>query len=84
MKKSSRFFANTECEYYPCHKGLDELNCLFCYCPFYREEDCPGNPSWIEKSCGRIKDCSGCVFPHRAENYESVIRELKEKSRSKP
>ncbi|MFW5671451.1 MAG: cysteine-rich small domain-containing protein, partial [Acetivibrio ethanolgignens] len=35
MENSYRFFENRECKYFPCHKGLKELNCLFCYCPLY-------------------------------------------------
>ena len=40
------FFQNRECEYFPCHTGLDpeEFNCLFCYCPLYALKDkCGGN-----------------------------------------
>ena len=31
------FFQNSECEYFPCHKGADPktFSCLFCYCPLY-------------------------------------------------
>ena len=77
MKASYKYFENRDCEYYPCHKGIEEFNCLFCYCPFYRIEDCPGHPAWIERGDARIKNCTGCTFPHRAENYEAVIEKLK-------
>ena len=77
MKNSYRFFENRECEYYPCHEGIEEINCLFCYCPFYRFRDCPGAPEWIEKPDGQIKNCMHCTFPHRPENYDEVIRSLK-------
>lgn len=79
-KNSYRFFANKDCKYYPCHKGLDELNCLFCYCPMYRLEKCPGNPSYIEKSGKRIKNCTDCTFPHKAENYDKIMKCLIEHS----
>lgn len=72
-KSSSRFFENRECRYYPCHDGADELNCLFCYCPLYRLENCPGNPRFIKKGEQTIKDCSSCTFPHKRENYDKVI-----------
>ena len=31
------FFQHKDCEFFPCHRGLDpeEFNCLFCYCPLY-------------------------------------------------
>ena len=45
MKNSSRFFENKECEYYPCHKGIEEMNCLFCYCPMNQFENCLGYSS---------------------------------------
>ena len=46
MTNSYRFFQNKECEYFPCHKAEneEEFNCLFCYCPLYRENKCIGNP----------------------------------------
>ena len=77
MKNSYRFFENKECEYYPCHTGLEEMNCLFCYCPMYGMEDCPGNPEYIQKNGRTIKVCTNCSFPHRPENYEVVIEKLK-------
>ncbi|MCH5272547.1 MAG: metal-binding protein [Lachnospiraceae bacterium] len=71
------FFANKECQYYPCHKGIEELNCLFCYCPLYRMEQCPGNPSYKEKEGKKIKVCTDCTFPHRPENYKKVLELLR-------
>ena len=37
--KHYTWFQNRECEYFPCHKGVreEEFNCLFCYCPLYRQ-----------------------------------------------
>jgi len=74
---SQAFFANTACQYYPCHEGLEEVNCLFCYCPLYTLSSCPGTPGFIEAGGRRIKDCSACTFPHRAENYEKIMACLK-------
>ena len=71
---SYKFFENKDCEYYPCHKGLKEINCLFCYCPLYRIKDCGGNYRMLENG---VKDCSSCAFPHIRENYEKVIERLK-------
>ena len=82
MKNSSRFFANRDCEYYPCHPGLEEMNCLFCFCPFYLREACPGTPRFLEKNGRRIKDCTPCVFPHRPENYERVLEEIRRRNRA--
>ena len=73
MEHSYRFFSNKECEFYPCHKGVENLNCLFCYCPFYLETDCPGKAYYFEHNGGTIKDCSACTFPHHPQNYEYIV-----------
>ncbi len=77
---SFKYFENRECKYYPCHKmsGNRGLNCLFCYCPLYRFSSCPGNPRYIEKNGVTKKVCINCTFPHEEENYEEIIRLLKE------
>lgn len=62
-----KFFCNKKCEYYPCHRGLDEINCLFCYCPLFGF-DCGGN--YIITPDNK-KDCSNCLLPHI--NYDFVI-----------
>ena len=73
MEHSSRFFSNAACAYFPCHAGADPetFNCLFCYCPLYFLPKCPGTPRRTAKG---VKDCTGCLFPHRPENYDQLIR----------
>jgi len=78
MKNSAKYFENRDCKYYPCHQGLEEMNCLFCYCPLYHLEECPGNPDFIVKDGKKIKCCINCTFPHRAENYELIMQYLKQ------
>lgn len=78
MENSYRFFENKDCKYFPCHKGLADFNCLFCYCPMYRLEHCPGNPRYFEKNGKWIKDCSGCTFPHDPEHYDTIMQILRE------
>lgn len=78
MKNSSSFFANKDCEYYPCHKveNEEEFNCLFCYCPLYALGDkCGGNLSFTESG---IKDCSNCNIPHRPDAVIYMADKLKE------
>lgn len=77
MSFSNRYFENRDCEYYPCHKGTDEINCLFCYCPLYRLENCPGNPEYRKKGDKTIKSCINCTFPHKEENYDKINEILK-------
>ena len=73
MENSSRFFQNTACEYYPCHQGIEELNCLFCYCPLYRMKNCPGHYEMIESGGRTIKSCTDCTFPHIPANYDKIM-----------
>ena len=70
------FFQNKECEYFPCHKGADEscFSCLFCYCPLYAlGEACGGSFSYTDTG---IKDCSGCLRPHKRECYAQITEKL--------
>ncbi len=70
------YFQNKECEYFPCHAGADpeSFTCLFCYCPLYAlGDDCGGNFTYTEQG---IKDCSGCLIPHRRENYEKILEKM--------
>ena len=74
MENSYRFFENRECQYFPCHKGVEDFNCLFCYCPLYALGDkCGGHFRYTE---GGIKDCSGCLRPHKRENYASIQKQM--------
>jgi Zn-finger protein len=78
MENSYRFFENRDCKYFPCHKGLQDFNCLFCYCPLYTREHCPGNPEYRNREDGtRLKVCTNCNFVHKPENYDIVIQFLK-------
>ena len=73
-----KFFQNTQCEYFPCHKNADPetFSCLFCYCPLYALGDkCGGNFTYTHTG---IKDCSGCLRPHRRECYEDIMTEMEQ------
>lgn len=73
---NERYFQNRECSYFPCHEGADEenFNCLFCYCPLYAlGAQCGGAFSYTDNG---IKDCSGCLVPHRAENYDRIMEKM--------
>ena len=77
MDHSFRFFRNTACAYFPCHETEtpETFNCLFCYCPLYFTRQCGGD-GVIRP--GGVKDCSGCLVPHKPENYGHIIQRLKE------
>jgi len=77
-ENSSRYFRNTACEYYPCHDtGGGGFNCLFCYCPMYYGY-CPGDHEYVQVNGALVKDCTGCDFPHRPENYDMIVGFLRE------
>lgn len=76
MENSYRYFENKACEYYPCHEGCENMNCLFCYCPLYALEHCPGDYKYISVNGKQIKECTDCIFPHQAENYEVIMKLL--------
>ena len=70
------FFQNKKCEYFPCHKGADteSFSCLFCFCPLYALGDrCGGSFTYTEEG---VKDCSGCLKPHRRENYDRIMEQM--------
>ncbi|WP_320171301.1 cysteine-rich small domain-containing protein [Maridesulfovibrio sp.] len=75
MENSHRFFRNSSCRYFPCHKTKDDrkFNCLFCFCPLYHLEDCGGR---YEMS-GGIKNCTQCRIPHTPEGYDYILDKLK-------
>ena len=78
MSKHYPFFQNRECEYFPCHSGVQEqdFNCLFCYCPLYAlREKCGGNFEYTEKG---VKSCVNCAFPHRRESYAAIVKRFPE------
>ena len=70
------FFQNRLCEYFPCHENADPetFSCLFCYCPLYCLGDkCGGKFTYTADG---IKDCSGCLRPHRRECYDGICRQM--------
>ena len=72
-EKHYSFFQNRECEFFPCHEGVEEaeFNCLFCYCPLYAlGEACGGGFVYTENG---VKSCEHCAFPHRRGNYGEIL-----------
>ena len=78
MDSNYKFFQNRECEFYPCHQNieLENINCLFCYCPIYTFTNCGGNYVILPNG---IKDCSNCIVPHSSNAYDQIIAKLKER-----
>lgn len=78
QKEHCRFFQNSECEYFPCHKGVsaDKFNCLFCYCPLYALGKGCGGDYWYNEQGTKV--CTDCVFAHISDNYPAIIARLGE------
>jgi len=76
MDNSYKFFENKDCKYFPCHEGLSDFNCLFCYCPMYTLKNCPGTYEIIEKNGKQIKSCLNCNYPHNPNNYDAIMKIL--------
>ena len=75
---SASYFENRDCPYYPCHDG-EHINCLFCFCPLYGQEDCGGSYTMISGKDGKpVKDCSQCVIPHQEEGYAYILSKLQD------
>lgn len=75
MSEHFKFNQNRDCEFFPCHKGIEEdaFNCLFCYCPLYAlGKDCGGDFVFTHG----VKDCSGCRKPHGQGSYEFVMERI--------
>ena len=75
MEHSNKYFENRDCKYYPCH-DIEHMNCLFCYCPLYSLEHCPGIYEFTEVQGKQIKSCMNCTFPHDPDNYDVIIKIL--------
>ncbi len=76
-RENEKFFSNTGCRYFPCHKTENEkdFNCMFCFCPLYSlGEKCGGNFTYSSRG---IKSCIDCDFPHKKENYQAIMERLK-------
>ena len=64
---------HVKCEFFPCHPTdhPEDFNCLFCYCPLYTlGSGCGGNFKYLENG---VKDCSGCLRPHRRDSYGYIM-----------
>jgi len=75
MKNNYSYFVNKDCMFYPCHKieNNEKINCMFCFCPLYNQEDCGGNYTILPNG---IKDCSNCLMPHRENSYQYIISKV--------
>lgn len=76
MSENYKFNQHKACEFFPCHKGVenDKFNCLFCYCPLYMlKDECGGD---FKMNHG-IKDCSDCTKPHDENSYAYIMARMK-------
>ena len=57
-----------------CHNRKD-INCLFCYCPLYEQDNCGGNYKILSNG---TKDCSNCMKPHSPEFVREMLMKFYE------
>ena len=78
MKNKHISGLDKECDYLPCHEGLED--CTFCYCPFYPCYET--NTGGFEKISSRtdkpIWACSSCILNHKTENAKRILEGLLE------
>jgi Zn-finger protein len=43
----------------------------------YHHDRCPGEPKYKVRDGKTIKVCTGCTFPHRAENYDRIMEMIR-------
>ena len=51
-------FKNGDCEFFPCHKGIneEEFNCIFCFCPLYSKgTECGGSYTLLENGVKNVE-----------------------------
>ena len=71
-----------------CH-DITDLNCLFCYCPWYNNETSEGgcrigNPlgtgKWFNREghpiSNEVWDCSDCLYPHQEKTVRESLTKL--------
>ena len=46
-------------------------------------EHCPGEPEYGEDEAQGVKMCMNCLFPHKPENYETIIKILEHNAAGK-
>lgn len=63
---------NKKCDYYPCHKNLED--CSLCYCLVYPCKIKETGGKWIKNK--KIWDCSNCVIIHRKSFIDFVKKVL--------
>ncbi len=65
-----------DCEYYPCHLGLDD--CTFCFCPFYPCGDgSTGGRHVVSEKTGKdVWSCKRCEWIHKKEAAVKILPEL--------
>ncbi len=76
MKKNKTKGLDQECEYLPCHDGLED--CTFCYCPFYpcNKKDTGGFEKISDRTGKPVWACSSCIFTHKTLNAKKILEGL--------
>lgn len=68
-----------DCEYYPCHKGLED--CTYCYCPIYPCEDIHLGHWFIKRGSEKVWDCTCCKLFHKKNVVEELEKYLTKRNK---
>ena len=63
---------NKDCEYFPCHEGLED--CTYCYCPIYPCEY-EEFGKFVKNKNSKVWDCSNCVIIHKIKIVDLIRNE---------
>jgi len=67
---------NPVCAERKCHREVED--CRLCFCPFYPCLDKATGGRFVEKGGGHVWSCQECLWVHRKEVAESIVKELSE------
>jgi iron complex transport system ATP-binding protein len=73
IEATNNLFESPDSICHKCHSVSGDLNCFFCYCPLYDEEDCGGDYVILNNG---LKDCSNCLRPHSEEFVEEQLMKI--------
>lgn len=75
---SDTYRVNPFCQFYPCHKGLED--CTFCWCPFYPCKN-KERGKYVKTKTGRVWDCTDCSWIHNKEVVDKIFEVIRAKVR---
>ncbi len=74
--------SDRNCKYYPCH-DLNEIDCTFCFCPFYPCGDArTGGEIVTAKNGEKVWGCKNCAWIHNPKVAGKILDEISKISKT--